>query len=151
MTQFASTINGRRALLPALLLLTLAGCFQHTYTVGSGAPTAPVVSDEWRHHWLWGLISQEQELEVQRLCGGTSNATIYQEQTFLNGLVGALTGGIYVPRTIQVRCATGWADVDLNEDELRRITSDPIFLDWVAAVLPGRVTDVMAVQTTHAQ
>ena len=31
------------------------------------------------------------------------------------------------------------------------VDTDPMFLDWVAAVLPGRVTDVMAVQTTHAQ
>ena len=41
MTQFASTINGRRALLPPLLLLTLAGCFQHTYTVGQARLRPP--------------------------------------------------------------------------------------------------------------
>jgi hypothetical protein len=93
------------------------------------------VYDEWRHHWLFGLISPEHELEIQQICAGSANATIEQEQTFLNGLVGALTGGIYSPTTIQVRCATGRIDLDLNEDELRRITSDPIFRDRVEAVL----------------
>ena len=151
MAQLASTVRGRRALLALLLLLPLAGCFQHTYSVGSGAPTAPVAYDEWRHHWLFGLISPEHELELQRVCAGTSDATIHEEQSFLNGLVAALTAGIYAPRTIQVRCATGRADLDLNKDELRRITSDPMFVDWVEAVLPSRVTDVIAAQAAHPQ
>jgi len=92
------------------------------------------------------LISPEHELQLQQLCAGTSDATIHQEQTFLNGLVGALTVGIYVPRTVEVRCANGQADLDLTEDELRRITSAPMFLEWVGVVLPSRVTDVMAAQ-----
>ena len=146
MAQLASTIRGWRVLLTPLLLLPLAGCFEHTYTVGSGAPTAPVAYDEWRHHWLLGLISPEHELELQRVCAGTSDATIHQEQTLLNGLVGVLTGGIYAPRTIQIRCTTGRADLDLNKDELRRITSDPMFVEWVEAVLPTLVTDVVAAQ-----
>ena len=149
MAQFASTLRGRNALSTLFLLLPLAGCFEHTYVVGSGAPTAPVVYDEWRHHWLVGLISPDHELELQRVCAGASDATIHQEQTFLNGLVGALTAGIYVPRTVQIRCATGRADLDLNEDELRRITSDPRFVDWVEVVLPRRVTDVVAARAAH--
>ena len=151
MTQFASTTRGPKALLTPLLLLAVVGCFKQTYVVGSGAPVAPVVYDEWRHHWLAGLINPDHELELQRVCPGTSDATIHQEQTFLNGLISALTVGIYAPRTVQIRCATGRADLDLNEDELRRITSDPMFVDWVEAVLPSRVTDVMAAQAAHPQ
>ena len=129
MAQFASTIRGRRALLFLLLFLPLAGCFKQTYVVGSGAPTAPLVYDEWRHHWLAGLINPDHEIEIQRLCAGTNDVTIHQEQSFLNGLVSALTFAIYAPRTVQIRCATGLADLDLREDEVRRITTEPIFLD----------------------
>jgi hypothetical protein len=109
------------------------------------------VYDEWRHHWLAGLINPDHEMELQRLCAGTSDVTIHQEQSFLNGLVSLLTFGIYAPRTVQIRCATGRADLDLSEDELRRITSDPMFRDRVAAVLPSRITEVMAAQAVHAQ
>jgi hypothetical protein len=108
------------------------------------------VYDEWRHHWLAGLINPDHELELQQLCAGTNDVTIHQEQTFLNGLVSALTFAIYAPRTVQIRCATGLADLDLSEDELHRITSDPIFLDRVAAVLPSRVPEVMAAQAAYA-
>ena len=83
-----------------LLFVPLAGCFQHTYTVGAGAPTEPVAYSQWRHHWIAGLISPGHEMDVQEVCP-SGNATIHQEQTFLNGLVAVLTTGIYVPRTVQ--------------------------------------------------
>jgi hypothetical protein len=109
------------------------------------------VYDEWRHHWLGGLINPEHELELQQVCPGARDATIHQEQSFVNGLVSALTAGIYAPRTVQVRCATGRADIVLSEEELRRITLDPMFVDWVKAVLPGRVPEVRAVQENYAK
>ena len=37
-------------------VLVVAGCYQHTYTVGAGAPAGPIVYDEWQSHWLGGLI-----------------------------------------------------------------------------------------------
>ncbi len=117
-------------------VLVLLGCFEHTITVGAGAPSGQVVHQEWDHHWLGGLIDPDQELELQEVCP-SGNATIHGEMSFLNGLVGILTGGIYMPTTVTVRCDTGQnAEFDLDEEDVARIVSDPAFLDWVEAVAP---------------
>ena len=55
-----------------LLLVPLAGCFQHTYTVGAGAPTGRVAYSQWRHHWIGGLISPDHEMDVQEVCPWSS-------------------------------------------------------------------------------
>ena len=145
------TVRARWAPLSVFLVLALTGCFKHTYVVGAGAPAAPLVYDEWRHHWLGGLINPDSRLELQAVCPGGSNATIHQEQTFLNGLVGVLTVGIYVPRTVKVRCAGGGADLDLGEDEVRRIIADPVFLDRLGALLPERVAEAEEAVAALAQ
>ena len=117
-------------------VLVLGGCFEHTFTLGAGAPAGEVVHDEWDHHWLAGLIDPGQELELRDVCP-SGNATIHGEMSFLNGLVGILTGGIYMPTTVTVRCDTGAsADFDLDDEDVARIVSDPAFLDWVEAVAP---------------
>ena len=126
-----------------LLFVLLAGCFKHTYTVGAGAPTGPVAYTEWRHHWIVGLISPGHELDVQDVCP-SGDATIRQEQTFLNGLVAILTSGIYASMTVEVRCAGGMVHLDLNADEVRTIVSDAAFAERVGALLPGHVDDVQA-------
>ena len=38
--------------------LMAAGCFEHTYTIGAGAPAGPVVYEEWQNQWLGGLIGE---------------------------------------------------------------------------------------------
>ena len=117
-------------------VIMMVGCFEHTYTIGLGAPTGELVHDEWDHHWIGGLIDPDQELVLQELCP-SGNATIHEEVSFLNGLVAALTGEIYSPTTVTVRCDTGInADFDLDEEDIARIVSDPTFLDWIEAVAP---------------
>ena len=61
--------------------------------------------------------------------------------------MGALTSGIYVPTTVEVRCSSGRrADLELDADDVRRIVSDPEFLQWVAAVAPARLEDAAEAQ-----
>jgi hypothetical protein len=117
------------------LMVALAGCYEHTFTVGAGAPYAPVVEDEWQNFWLGGLIGHYR-LDVERLCP-TGDATIETKQTFLNGLVSALTSGIYTPTTVKVRCRTGRrADLGLSAQDVRILVGDPAFLDWVGQDMP---------------
>lgn len=134
--------TGRRVGTLALLALT-AACYEHTYTIGTGAPAGPVVYDHWQNHWLGGLIGEER-LDLATVCP-SGNATIHDEQTFLNGLVSALTSGIYTPTQVTVRCDTGrMTDVELPEATIIGIVRHPAFLERVEHVLPARGSEARA-------
>jgi len=42
------------------LVIVTAGCYEHTFTIGQGAPTSSVVYEEWHNHWLSGLIGERE-------------------------------------------------------------------------------------------
>ena len=120
------------------LLATTAACYEHTFHVGAGAPAGPVVYQEWQSSWLAGLIG-ERTIQVNRECP-SGNATIHDEQTFLNGLVSVLTSGIYSPTTVTIRCAGGRSgDLELTEGEVMTILASPRFLERVEDLLPDRL------------
>jgi hypothetical protein len=129
----------------AVFLLTGAACYKHTYIVGAGAPDGPLMHDEWRHHWLWGLISPDKELALRDVCA-SGDATIETEMTFLNGLVSALTGGIYSPTTVKVRCVGATVILELDDADVARIVADPRFLSWVAERAPDRLAEAREAQ-----
>jgi len=131
-----------RRLLGIACLVPLAACYEHTVTVGGGAPAAPVVYDHWQQFWLAGLIGHTQ-VDVQEMCP-SGRATIVAKQTFLNGLVSALTSGIYTPTTLRVRCWSGGeVALDLTSEDVARIVTDDRFVAWVAAELPARRDEAM--------
>lgn len=122
------------------LLVAATGCAEHTFNIGTGAPTAPIVYEEWHNHWLAGLIG-ERTLDLEAECA-SGNATIHDEQSFLNGLVSVLTGGIYTPTTVTIRCARGGStDIDLEESDLMTILSSPAFLERVEDLAPHRLAE----------
>ena len=129
------------------LLVVFAGCYEHTFTVGQGAPTGPVVYSEWHNSWLGGLIG-ERNLDIDQMCP-SGNATIHDEQSFLNGLVAALTAGIYTPTEVKIRCDRGRpVGLDLDEGEVMSILSAPEFLERVEQVMPERLGE--AERAVHA-
>ena len=145
-----SRARRRGVLACSLLALSLAGCYQHTITVGAGAPHAPVVLDQWEHFWIAGLVGHV-DVDVERLCP-TGNATVVAKQTFLNGLVSALTSGIYTPTTLRVRCDNGRnADVELNAAQVEALVTDASFASWVRVVAPERADEVTAAQEALAE
>lgn len=126
-------------------LVPLAACYEHTVTVGGGAPAAPVVYDHWEQFWLGGLIGHTR-VDVEKMCP-SGRATIVAKQTFLNGLVSALTSGIYTPTTLRVRCWSGeQAHLELTSEDVARIVADERFVAWVGAELPAHHADVVAAQ-----
>lgn len=142
---------GSGAVVAGALILT--GCLEHTYHVGRGAPRGPVVYEEWHHHWLGGLIG-ERTLDIREICP-SGNATIHDEQSFLNGLVSALTSGIYMPTTVKIRCAGARRrgdieELQLDEGTVMSILEAPVFLDRVNELLPDHYPavrqQVMALQ-----
>lgn len=134
--------------------LALTGCFQHTYSVGAGAPDAAVVYKHWHHHWLFGLIRPklQKELDVENLCP-SGDATIHEEVSFVNGLVDVLIGIVYSPTTVTIRCEDGSeTEVDLTEDEVARIVTDSRFPALVEEFAPERLGEVrLAVDRSRAQ
>jgi hypothetical protein len=132
------------------LILATAACYEHTVEVGAGAPHAPVVYDHWENFWLGGLIGHTR-VAVEEMCP-SGDATIEAKQTFLNGLVTGLTGGIYSPTTLKVRCRNGRrADLELSTDDVQVIVADERFLEWVRQELPSRLEDVAAAQDRRAE
>ncbi|HEX6316537.1 MAG TPA: Bor family protein [Gemmatimonadaceae bacterium] len=86
--------------------LVLSGCFHQVVQTGR-TPGPTVVKKPWTATWLWGIVPAK-PIDVTQDCPG-GIATVETKQTFMNGLVGALTIGIFTPRDVTVTCATGTA------------------------------------------
>jgi hypothetical protein len=54
--------------------------------------------------WLWGLVPAA-PVDVRQSCL-SGVATVETQQTFMNGLVGVVTLGIYSPQSLRVTCAS---------------------------------------------
>jgi hypothetical protein len=99
-----SSSSSRCALIAAAALLSF-GCY--TTTVRSGKPpaTATIEYDErWHHGFVWGIAEVSGPYDLNRACP-QGWAEIETETSFVNGLVELVTGGIYSPQTVTVRCA----------------------------------------------
>jgi hypothetical protein len=94
-----------------LVVLLTSACFHQV--VQTGRPAGSTVVDKpWVSTWLWGLVAA-QPIDVRQQCpGGT--ATIETEMSFVNGLVGGLTFGIWTPLHVRVTCASGSASLPAN-------------------------------------
>lgn len=124
-----------RGILMVLLVAGLSGCYKHTVHAGRGAPDGRVAYDHWEHFWIAGLIG-DVRVDIQEICG-SPDATVRVRQSVLNGLVAGLTGGIYTPTTVEVRCRDGRrGDLDFDRDDLQAIGEDQAFQAWVAEGRP---------------
>ena len=83
------------------LSLTMSSCYTLTYTVGKG-PQSNVEVKEKNHYIIAGLAP----LKVSNptaMAGGASDYQVTITHTFIDGLLNALTGGIYTPTTTIVK------------------------------------------------
>jgi hypothetical protein len=95
----------RRALtiaVAALATVLASGCFHIKYT--NSLPPAPAPSyDEWHHDFIFGLVEVTNPVNVSQACpNGFSQ--VAHEQSFVNGLVSAITLSIWTPLTVAVTC-----------------------------------------------
>lgn len=85
-------------LFTASILLT--SCYSYTSVIGDGAQGNQEVT-KWNHYVVYGLapvgVSDSKEMAQ-----GAENYTIHTRQSFVNGLVSALTFGLYAPTTTTV-------------------------------------------------
>lgn len=87
------------------LALSTAACTTVTIRPTGGAPlsTEPTYESS-KAFFLGGLIGHA-KVNVAEICGSKGVSQMQTQQTFLDGLLGGITAGIYAPRTARVWCS----------------------------------------------
>ncbi|MDG1885363.1 MAG: Bor family protein [Flavobacteriaceae bacterium] len=80
--------------------MLLTSCFSYTSVVGIGAQGTSQTTN-WNHYVIYGLAPIKVS-DSKQMANGAENYTIHTEQSFVNGLVSFLTGGLYTPTTTTV-------------------------------------------------
>jgi hypothetical protein len=90
-------------LFSSLFLITflLSSCYTATHIVGEGAKGNQEIS-EWNHYVLFGLVPVDLA-DSKKMVGEVDNYTITTSHSFVNGLLNAVTLGIYAPTTTTVK------------------------------------------------
>ena len=57
------------------------------------------------HHFFVSGIGQKKTVDAAKICGGAENVKTETQQTFVNGLLGFITLGIYTPLEARVYCS----------------------------------------------
>ena len=103
-----------RTRIPTLAVLFLAGACYHQVVNTGLTPSSTTIEKPWVATYVWGLVAA-QPIDVRLQCPN-SVAVVETQQSFANGLVGALTLGLYAPQTVKITCAgSGRAGDDLPE------------------------------------
>lgn len=80
--------------------MLLTSCYSYTSVVGNGAQGNTKVT-KWNHYVIYGLAPVGVSNSKQ-MADGAENYTVHTRQSFLNGLVSAITYGLYTPTTTTV-------------------------------------------------
>lgn len=79
----------------------MTSCYTLTYSVGEGAKTGVEVKEK-NHYLIYGLAPIKTS-DPTKMAGETKNYTVTITHTFVDGLLNALTLGIYTPTTTIVQ------------------------------------------------
>ncbi len=82
------------------IALLMTSCYTYTYNVGDG-PQTGVEVEEKNHYVVYGLVPLSISNPTE-MAGDTEDYAVKIEHTFIDGLINALTGGIYSPTTTVV-------------------------------------------------
>jgi len=82
----------------------ISGCAQQSFSVNPGVTVQP--QQVTTHHFFVSGIGQSKQIDAAKVCGGADKVVRTEvQQTFVNGLLGFVTLGIYTPREARVYCA----------------------------------------------
>lgn len=87
--------------LATIFALSLSSCFTYTYSVGEGAKTG--VEYKKMNHYVINGLAPLNISDPNELAGGAEDYDVTITHTFIDGLIAALTFGIYTPTTTIVR------------------------------------------------
>ena len=100
----------------ALVVALGTGCFHQIVQTGNPAG-ATVVDKQFVPGWLWGLVPND-EVDVRKECP-MGVAVVETETSFVNGLVGVVTLGIFTPQHVRITCSSRSASLPAG---IRQIT-----------------------------
>ena len=92
-------------LLATALALLITGCAQQTFTGLQNKPAAVAPKETITHHFFVSGIGQKKTVDAAKICGGAMLLKTETQQTFVNGLLGFITLGIYTPLEARVYCS----------------------------------------------
>lgn len=95
---FKKSVKMVAILLTSSMLLT--SCYSYTSVVGEGAQGSKETT-EWNHYVIFGLAPVGVS-DSKVMADGAEDYTIHTRQSFVNGLISAVTFGIYTPTTTTV-------------------------------------------------
>ena len=87
--------------LACTMMLLLSSCFTYTFTVGNG-PKTGIETRKMNHYLIYGLAPVG-VTTPQELAGDATDYEVTITHTFVDGLLNALTFGIYTPTTTIVK------------------------------------------------
>jgi hypothetical protein len=90
-----------KSMLVLAIAVTLTSCYTVTATVGEGPKTGVEVKKA-NHFLIAGLVPIA-TADVKEMAGDAKNYSITVTHSFVDGLLAALTGGLYTPTTTIVR------------------------------------------------
>ena len=79
----------------------LTSCYTYTSVVGEGPKGTQEVT-KWNNYVIYGLIPVGVS-DSKAMSGGANDYSVTTKQTFVNGLIGGITFGIYTPTTTTVK------------------------------------------------
>ncbi len=78
----------------------MSSCYTYTYNVGDG-PQKGIEVKKHNHYFIFGLAPGTIS-DPQKMSGDAENYSVTIQHTFIDGLIQALTLGIYTPTTTTV-------------------------------------------------
>ena len=84
----------------AAIAIGLSSCYSATYTMGSGAQTGVTVKE--KNLFLVNGLLAIKTADPQDMAGDAANFTVETKQSFIDGLILGLTGGLIAPQTVTV-------------------------------------------------
>lgn len=79
----------------------MSSCYTLTYTVGKGAQSGVEVKE--KNHYLIAGLAAIKTSDPAKMAGGSADYQVTITHTFIDGLINALTGGLYTPTTTIVK------------------------------------------------
>lgn len=92
----------KKLILFCTLALFVSSCYTVKYNVGKGAQTG--VEEKAKNHFvIYGLAPVGDQKSPQELAGDATDYQVEITHTFIDGLLNAITFGIYTPTTTIIR------------------------------------------------
>jgi len=90
-------------ILLSIILFFAVSCSTQNLKI-SKSPTKTIPTYEGTSHFIFWGLGQEKLIDPKEVCGDRAIAQVSTSTSFLNGLLGGLTWGIYAPRDYIIYC-----------------------------------------------